>query len=187
MFVLMLDVSVTSETLLALIASGDQGAFAQLYDRWAGRVNALIIQVLRDASLSEEVLQEVFLEVWQRASSFDPEAGSASAWLATIAKRRAVDRVRSAEAARRRESHQRNIYPDFDSTIEQATAAIQSEELHHALNRVGEPHRSTLIYAYFSGMSHSEISEHLCVPLGTVKGRIRDGVAKLRAQLEVDR
>lgn len=122
------------------------------------------------------------MEVWQRAGQFEAAKGSAIAWMATIAKRRAVDRVRATEAARRRERHHRNVYPDFDTTVESALDAISSAQLHAALENVGEPHKSTLIYAYFSGLSHAQIAELLDVPLGTVKGRIRDGVQKLRAQ-----
>lgn len=173
--------------LLARVSAGDQGAFAELYDRWSGRLFALIIQVLVDRAQSEEVLQEVLLEIWRTASSFDPSRGSARAWMATMARRRAVDRVRSSQAARDREERWHDYLPDADLTVQQLEDRLDGEEVRRALDAVGEPHRSTLVLAYFTGLTHAEIARRTGVPLGTVKTRIRDGIAKLRTQMGVDR
>ena len=108
----------SDETLLGRVAAGDEGAFVLLYDRWAGRLLALVRRVLVDPAQSEEVLQEVLLEVWRTAGSFDPARGSARAWMAVMARRRAVDRVRASESARRREQRWVPTMPDADSTAQ---------------------------------------------------------------------
>lgn len=176
----------STDDLLA-IAQGDQEAFARFYDEWAGKIFALVIQVLVDRAQAEEVLQEIFLEVWRRAAHFDPTRGSARGWLVTIARRRAIDRVRSSQAARERDAAWIPFEPDHDVTIREVEERIISEEVRSALVAVGEPHRSTLELAYFTGLSHSQIAHKCGVPLGTVKTRIRDGLSKLRKQMEEGR
>ncbi|QWW20113.1 sigma-70 family RNA polymerase sigma factor [Schaalia sp. 19OD2882] len=172
---------------LVAIAGGDQEAFARFYDMWSGRIFALVLQIVVDRAQSEEVLQEIFLEVWRRADSFDPSRGSSRAWLVTLARRRAIDRVRAAQAARERDNAWIPFEPDHDTTLRQVEERIVSDEVRAALVAVGEPHRTTIELAYFTGMTHSQIAAHCGVPLGTVKTRIRDGLAKLRKQMEVDR
>lgn len=166
--------------LLERVAAGDQGAFAALYDRWSGRLLALVMQVLVDRAQSEEVLQEVFLEIWRSAGEFDPARGSARGWMAVRARRRAVDRVRSSQASREREQRWPATMPDVDVTAQQAEDVLEAAELRQALDKVGEPQRSTLLAAYVGGLTHAQIAERTGVPLGTVKSRIRDGVARLR-------
>lgn len=104
--------------LLARVAQGDESAFAELYDRWASRLFALVLQIVVDRAQSEEVLQDVFWQVWTTAASYEAERGSARAWLVTLARRRAIDRVRSSQAARDREARHHGDYPDFDSTLD---------------------------------------------------------------------
>lgn len=104
--------------LLAQVARGDESAFAELYDRWASRLFALVLQIVVDRAQSEEVLQEVFWQVWTTAASYEAERGSVRAWLVTLARRRAIDRVRSSQAARDREARHHGDYPDFDSTLD---------------------------------------------------------------------
>ena len=177
----------SDETLLGRVAAGDEGAFVLLYDRWAGRLLALVRRVLVDPAQSEEVLQEVLLEVWRTAGSFDPARGSARAWMAVMARRRAVDRVRASESARRREQRWVPTMPDADSTAQSIEDAFEAEEVRAALDAVGEPQRTTLLLAYVEGLTHSQIAERTGTPLGTVKTRVRDGVARLRSEMGVDR
>lgn len=176
---------VADDVLMERVVGRDQEAFAELYDRWAGRLLALVVQVLVDHSQSEEVLQEVFLEVWRRAESFDPDKGSLRAWLVTLARRRAVDRVRSSQAARDRDQRWSAAMPEVDLTVQSVEDNLEAEELRQALAAVGEPHRSTLVLAYFTGLTHAQIATRTGVPLGTVKTRVRDGLIKLRTHLGV--
>ena len=159
-------------TLIVRVAAGDSDAFAEFYDRWSGRLFALIVRILVDRAQSEEVLQEVFLE-----------RGSARAWAVTMARRRAVDRVRSSQAARDREEQWRDYMPDVDLTVQAVEDSLAGEDVRRALDAVGEPQRSTLVMAYFTGLTHTEIARRTGVPLGTVKTRIRNGIARLRKEM----
>lgn len=169
--------------LLRAVAARDERAFAELYDRWAGRLFALVLQVVRDRAQSEEVLQDVFWQVWTSADSYDPTRGSARAWLVTLTRRRAIDRVRSSQASRDRELRHHGLYPAFDSTLDSIEERFEGERVRKALGRVGEPHRTTIVLAYFTGLTHSQIADRMQVPLGTVKSRIRDGMEKLRHEI----
>lgn len=176
----------SSETeWLVRVADGDADAFTHLYDAWSGRLFALILQIVVDRSQSEEVLQEVFLEVWRTAGTFAPARGSARAWLVTLARRRAIDRVRSSQSSRDRESRWYDYMPDVDLTVQEVEDRLVSEQVHRALQAVGEPYRSTIELAYFTGLTHREIARRTDTPLGTVKTRIRDGMARLRREMGV--
>lgn len=178
--------TITEAEMLSRIAHGDQEAFASLYDVWSGRLFALILQVLVDRAQSEEVLQEVFLEIWQRSPQFDADKGSGRAWMVTIARRRAIDRVRSSQRARDRENSWSTYLPDIDSTLEQVEERLAGAEVHAALEAIGEPHKTAVTLAYFTGLTHAEIAEYQEVPVGTAKTRIRDGIKKLRTVLGVE-
>lgn len=169
--------------LLQAVAARDDRAFGELYDRWSGRLFALVLQVVRDRAQSEEVLQDVFWQVWTSADSYDPTRGSARAWLVTLTRRRAIDRVRSSQASRDRDLRHHGLYPAFDSTLDSIEERFEGERVRKALGRVGEPHRTTIVLAYFTGLTHSQIAERMQVPLGTVKSRIRDGMEKLRHEM----
>ena len=169
--------------LIRGVAAGDHEAFAEFYDRWSGRLFALIVRILVDRAQSEEVLQEVFLEIWRSAASFSPSRGSARAWVVTMARRRAIDRVRSSQAARDREEQWRDYMPDVDLTVQAVEDFLAGEDVRRALDAVGEPQRSTLVMAYFTGLTHTEIARRTGVPLGTVKTRIRNGIARLRKEM----
>ena len=169
--------------LIRGVAAGDHEAFAEFYDRWSGRLLALIVQSLVDRAQGEEVLQEVFLEIWRTAPAFSPSRGSARAWAVTMARRRAIDRVRSSQAARDREDQWHGYMPDTDLTVQAVEDRIVGQEVRRALDAVGEPQRSTLVMAYFTGLTHSEIARRTGVPLGTVKTRIRNGIARLRKEM----
>ncbi|MBJ2329259.1 sigma-70 family RNA polymerase sigma factor [Schaalia cardiffensis] len=169
----------TDEELLALIKTGDRDAFEVLYGRWVSRLLALAVSILVDRAQAEEILQETLLEVWRTAGAFDPSKGSARAWLVTMTRRRAIDRVRSSEAARRREERRPDEDLPFDVTAEAVETSIVAKEVRDALEALGEPHKTTIELAYFTGLTHRQIAEQMNTPLGTVKTRIRDGVARL--------
>jgi RNA polymerase sigma-70 factor (ECF subfamily) len=178
---------VTSEDLLGRVALGDQTAFAELYDRTASRVFGLVKRLLRDHAQSEEVTQEVFLEIWQNATRYDSGKGSAIGWMLTITHRRAVDRIRASQASRDRDTRIgiRDYAPAFDGVAESVEVQIESERVKEAMTRLTLLQRQAVQLAYFGGYSHSEVSAMLKVPIGTVKTRLRDGMIRLRDELGV--
>jgi RNA polymerase sigma-70 factor (ECF subfamily) len=145
----------------------------------------MVVRVLRDPAQSEEVTQEVFLEIWRQSARFDPDRGSALGWMMTIAHRKAVDRVRSAAAAGRRDHgyHEANQDVDYDSTAEAAQASLEAERVRKALQTLTPAQRSALELAFFGGYTHTEVAAMLDLPLGTAKTRIRDGLIRLRDTL----
>ncbi|MEP6799164.1 MAG: ECF RNA polymerase sigma factor SigK [Lapillicoccus sp.] len=171
--------------LLVRSAQGDEVAFSGLYDAVSPRLFGLVLRVLRDRAQSEEVCQEVFLEIWRTAARFDPDRGAPLTWMMTIAHRKAVDRVRSAEAASRRDTRyvETDHQVEYDVTAEAATSSVDGERVSAALASLGEGQRRALELAYFGGFTHSEVAQRLGVPLGTAKTRIRDGLIRLRAAL----
>jgi RNA polymerase sigma-70 factor (ECF subfamily) len=176
-------------TLIQRIAGKDRAAFAELYDTLAPRMFGLILRVLVDRAQSEEILQEVFLEVWQSADRFAPNRGRGRTWLLTIAHRRAIDRVRSAQAATDRDVRAgfRELATTPDDVAYQVEVKIESERVAGALRRLPEAQRETLVLAYYGGYSQSEIAALTRAPLGTVKTRMRDGLTKLRVEMGVMR
>ncbi|WP_435770351.1 ECF RNA polymerase sigma factor SigK [Nocardioides sp. SYSU DS0651] len=175
--------------LLNRSARGDQAAFAQLYDATAARVHGLVVRVVRDPAQAEEVTQEAFLEVWRTASRYDAARGSALAWLMTLAHRKAVDRVRSAEAAARRDTtyHQANQSVDHDATADAAHASLEARRVRTAVAQLTDVQREAIELAYFGGYTHTEVAGLLDLPLGTAKTRIRDGLIRLRDTIGVGR
>lgn len=175
--------------LIQSIAAGDRDAFAQLYDMLSPRVFGLILRVLVDRSQSEEVLQEVFLEVWQSAARFTPNRGQGRSWLLTIAHRRAIDRVRSAQASSNRDIRAgfEELATPSEDVAERVELKIESERVADALQRLPEAQREALRLAYYGGYSQSEIAALTRAPLGTVKTRMRDGLSRLRVEMGVTR
>jgi len=173
--------------LLQRIGAGDEGAFARLYDMLSPRAFGLILRVLVDRAQSEEVLQEVFLEVWQTASRFVPNKGQGRSWVLTIAHRRAVDRVRSSQASSDRDVRAglRNLDVAHDAVAEQVELRIASSELAGALSMLPRTQQEALTLAYYGGYSQSEISALVGAPLGTIKTRMRDGLSRLRTAMGV--
>ncbi|MGW5863981.1 ECF RNA polymerase sigma factor SigK [Streptomyces sp. NPDC055239] len=171
------------DELLLLIAKGDQSAFEKLYDLVSGPVHGLVRRVLRDPAQSEEVVQEVLLELWRTAARFDPARGSAFAWIFTLAHRRAVDRVRSTRAASERERRaavERGEGPAFDQVAEAVEAGLERERVRRCLGRLTDLQRQAVTLAYYDGYTYREVSRRLSVPLGTVKTRMRDGLLRMR-------
>ena len=179
--------TLSNEDLLQQVATGDREAFAQLYDRTAPRVFGLVKRLLRDHAQSEEVTQEIFLEIWQTATRYDTSKGGAIAWMLTMTHRRAVDRVRASQASRDRDTRIgiRDYPTDFDSVAENVEVRLESERVKEAMMRLTELQRQAVQLAYFGGYSHSEVSAMLSVPIGTVKTRLRDGMIRLRDELGV--
>lgn len=178
----------TPEALLVAAASGEEAAFAELYNALASRVHGLALRILRDVHLAEEVTQEVFLQVWQRSRAFDPARGSALAWVMTLAHRRAVDRVRATAAGRRRDAdhaEDESRWAPYDETAARAHASFEAEAVRAALADLVPAQRRAVELAYFGGHTHTEISHLMGCPVGTAKGRVRDGLARLRDALVV--
>ena len=175
------------DSLLTHVARGDAGAFEAVYDQMAGPVYGLIRRVLRDAAQSEEVSQEVLLEVWRTASRFDPARGSAATWVLTIAHRRAIDRVRSETAAAERELRSAAPPPTaVDEVAERVEASLEAEQVRRCLDGLTELQRESITLAYYSGYSYPQVAALLHVALGTVKTRIRGGLIRLRDCLGVN-
>jgi RNA polymerase sigma-70 factor (ECF subfamily) len=182
------DVSpVTLDELLVLVARGDGLAFEALYDRVVGSVFGVIRRVLRDPAQSEEVAQEVLVEVWRTATRYDGDRGSASTWIHTMAHRRAVDRVRSAQAAHDREERVavRDHVPAYDEVADKVEARLEQEQVRRCLQDLTDIQRESVTLAYYGGHTYREVAELLEVPLGTVKTRMRDGLIRLRDCLGV--
>jgi RNA polymerase sigma-70 factor (ECF subfamily) len=174
--------------LLVRVARGDQRAFADLYDLLSSRVFGLILRVLVNRSQSEEVLQEVFLEVWQSAGRFAPNKGQGRTWILTIAHRRAVDRVRASQSSADRDVRVgiRDLGVSHDSVAEQVELSIEGGKVVAALATLPEPQREALVLSYYGGYSQSEISVLIGAPLGTIKTRMRDGLSRLRSEMGVN-
>lgn len=173
---------VEADELLVLVAGGDHRAFEDLYALVSGPVFGLVRRVVRDPAQSEEVSQEVLLELWRSAARFDPRRGSALSWILTLAHRRAVDRVRSARAAGEREQReaQRAGEPAFDHVAEEVEAGLEREWVRRCLTRLTALQRQSVTLAYYDGYTYREVAERLSLPLGTVKTRMRDGLTRLR-------
>ena len=177
----------TQDELLGLVAHGDKVAFAELYDQIAPRVLGLVKRLLRDHAQSEEVTQEIFLEIWQNATKYDPSKGGASSWIMTMAHRRAVDRVRASQASRDRDTRIgiRDYDAEYDNVSETVQTKVEHERVEKAMQRLTELQRQAVSLAYYGGYSHSEVATLLSVPIGTVKTRLRDGMIRLRDELGV--
>jgi len=177
------------QDLMSRIARGDEQAFTELYDLLAERVFGLVLRVMRDPAQSEEVAQEVFVELWRTASRFQPDRGSVTAWAMTIAHRRAVDRVRSAQSTMDREARVAAGQQDrpFDSVADEVAGRFERRQVRHCLDTLTELQRESVGLAYYQGYTYGEVATLLDTPLGTIKTRLRDGLIRLRDCLGVTR
>jgi RNA polymerase sigma-70 factor, ECF subfamily len=172
------------DLLMERVQRGDERAFAALYDQLAAVVYGSIMRVLRDPAMSEEVAQEVFVELWRTAVRFEPGRASVSTWAVTIARRRAVDRVRREQSQRDRiERAGRRRLDDARDTADEAVATLETERVKLAIAELPAEQRVVIELAFLDGETHNEIAERLDLPLGTVKGRVRGGLKKLGARL----
>jgi RNA polymerase sigma-70 factor, ECF subfamily len=151
-----------------------------VYQRLAPSVFGLAKRVVRDPALAEDVSQEVFASVWRLATRYDPGKGSAQTWVLTLTHRRAVDLVRSDEAASRRESHTAAYDTPFDTVHEQAATRIEREQVRRCLSALTDVQREVVMLAYYGGHTYAEVSALLQANLSTVKTRMRDGLVRLR-------
>ncbi|WP_241976266.1 MULTISPECIES: ECF RNA polymerase sigma factor SigK [Cryobacterium] len=177
----------SKEQLLGRVARGDEAAFGELYDQMAPRVLGLVRRLLVDPAQSEEVTQEIFLEIWQSATRYEVQRGGASTWILTMAHRRAVDRIRSSQASRDRDTKIgiRDLAVAYDEVSETVEVRLEHERVEKAMSRLTQLQRQAISLAYYGGLSQSEVAERLQIPLGTVKTRLRDGMIRLRDELGV--
>jgi RNA polymerase sigma-70 factor (ECF subfamily) len=171
--------------LVARIAAGDDGALASLYDQFSSLVHGIAFRVTCDRGLAEEVVQDVFVCLWERPGSFDPDRGSVRTWLATLAHRRAVDRVRSSERARRRDQASAAESSDVAAVdvAAEGEAADRSARLWAAVDALPDDQRAAVRLAYAEGRTYREVARILAIPEGTAKSRLRLALRKLAGVL----
>lgn len=177
-------IRVTAEldALLHRVARHDVDAFAALYDQTRARVFGLVTRVLRDPGYSEETTQDIYLQVWHAADTYNPAAGSPMAWLMTLAHRRAVDRVRAEQAASRRESRYgaSNVEPSVDHVADSVIIRDEQRRVADCLSSLTEDQRECIHLAYYDGLTYSQVSQRLAANLATIKSRMRDAIRGLR-------
>jgi RNA polymerase sigma-70 factor (ECF subfamily) len=181
------DLSKRLAGLLARIAGGDQAAFAEFYQLTSRRVFGMARRVLIDPELSEDTTQEVFLQVWQNAAKFNPEAGSPLSWLMTISHRRAVDKVRSSQSATDREAKYgaSSQDVDHDSVSAEVDSKLEAEAVVRCLETLTDTQQESVRLAYYGGLTYREVAEKLNAAVPTIKSRIRDGLIRLKTCLGV--
>jgi RNA polymerase sigma-70 factor (ECF subfamily) len=174
--------------LVRRIAQGDRDAFAALYDLYSKPLYSLTLRILNDPKEAEDVLQDVFLQLWEKAASFDEVAGRPFSWVVTMTRNKAIDRIRS----RQRRSR---LFEEASDSMEKASVEMveptvaglgpdEAAQIRTALNGLPKEQRQPIEMAFFGGLTHTEIAEALHEPLGTVKARIRRGMLQLRDYLE---
>lgn len=175
------------EQLLQLTSRGDTRAFEELYEQLAPRVFGLAKRLVRDPSQAEEVAQEVFLEIWRRASRFDESKSSAVSWVMTLTHSRAVDRVRSAQAATDRDTKvaRASVERDVDVVVDSVEGRMERQAVQRCLDTLTELQRESVTLAYYDGYTYRQVAERLTAPLPTIKSRMRDGLIRLRDCLQV--
>ena len=171
--------------LLKAVAAKDEAALGRLYDRYRVILFSVLMRILNNREEAEDVLQEVFLQVWRRAADFDANRGRPFAWLVTLARSRGIDRLR-AIGSRERVVAEAGASEPSEEVSDAAADAIRSEQrgvVNSALSQLPEEQKRPLMLAYFDGLTQSEIAAQLGAPLGTVKTRMRSGMIKLRELL----
>lgn len=176
--------------LLVRVKNGDQAAFAELYDRYSPLVFSLVVRIVKETAEAEDVLQEIFFTIWNKATLFNEEKGSVYTWIVTIARRKAIDRLRSKELVNRGERMDEELVgaiPDAAYMTNPLNAAIGTEYeamLRSAMELLSDQQRTVIELSYYEGYTQEQISKRLNLPLGTVKTRMRQGLMKLRENLE---
>ena len=171
---------------LGRIARGDQAAFAELYDRHARLIYSLALRILRDRADAEDVVQEVFAQVWAQAGRYDASRGAVAGWMLMLTRSRAIDRLRAKRARPEAATDANAAESVMDLTAAQDLELLSAEQvtrLQRALKELPNAQRTALELAYYEGLTHVEVAARLAEPLGTVKTRIRQAVIKLREAL----
>jgi RNA polymerase sigma-70 factor, ECF subfamily len=170
------------DELLRQVARRDVDAFATFYDQTRARVFGLVTRVLRDPGYSEETTQDIYLQVWRTADAYNPAAGSPLSWLMTIAHRRAVDRVRSEQAASQRESRYgaATVELPSDHVADSVILTDERRQVTDCLGSLTDRQREAIQLAYYDGLTYVQVSEHLSANLATIKSRMRDAIRGLR-------
>jgi RNA polymerase sigma-70 factor (ECF subfamily) len=174
--------------LVARVAQGDEDAFRLLYRATSPAAYGLALRVTRDEHIAQDVLQEAFADLWAQADRFDPQSSSVRSWVTMLTHRRAVDRVRREQGDRNRVSHWATSTHerDHDSVAEVVEIRAEHRRVRQAMAGLSRVQRESLELAFLGGLTHTEVAEHLDIPLGTAKTRIRDALRNLRSELEVD-
>jgi RNA polymerase sigma-70 factor, ECF subfamily len=165
---------------IGLVARGDTAAFDVVYEQIASSVFGIVLRVMRDPAQSEEVSQDVMLEIWRDAAKFDPQRGSAMAWVTTLAHRRAVDRVRSVQKQSDRELRVATADIPYDEVAEAAESTFERERVRRCLASLTNLQRESVNLAYYRGYTYGQVASLLGVPTGTIKTRMRDALVRLR-------
>ena len=174
--------------LVRRLLQRDVSAFEELYDRHSRLVYALVLRILQQATTAEEIVQDVFLQLWRNASQYDRSRGPFVPWLLTLARNRALDRLRlKSERQRRREEQAEELpsvvaIPDFEGALDEKRRAVRVREVMSSLN---PQQKRAIELAYFEGLTHTEIANALNEPLGTVKSWIRNGLLRLKEGLQI--
>lgn len=177
------EVRASDEALIRRIVRRDEAALAALYDRYAGMLSSVLNRILRDQQAAEEILQDIFFQLWRTASGFDPSRGSLAGWLLVIARNRAISRLRRHNPAAGEELNENSVALPFNFETQMAQQEMLGR-VKGALNSLTQEQRAAIELAYFEGMSHSEIARRTGDPLGTVKTRLRMAVETLRRVLQ---
>jgi RNA polymerase sigma-70 factor, ECF subfamily len=176
-------VHLSDEALVALVARADEGALAELYDRFGHLAYGLALRIVRDPALAEDAVQDAFLTVWCSAARFVPERAKASTWILTLVHRRAVDVVRK-EQPRRAEPIEVAPQASANVTEDEAWLRLQRARVQDALRQLPDQQREALELAYYGGFTQSQLADRLGEPLGTIKSRMFAGLARLRELLD---
>jgi len=176
----------SSEELLVAAAAGDQRSFSALVERIRPQALRVARGVVRDPSIAEEVAQEVLTEVWLKADRFDPDRGTVTGWVATLTRRRAVDRVRSEQAGRDRDDRvaRRSQVREVDVVADEVELRLEHWQVRRALAELSDRQREAIELAYFAGHTYRDVARVLGIPEGTAKSRLRDGLLRLREALD---
>lgn len=170
------------ESVLRRVASQDRAAFRLLYDQTSGKTLAVVLSIVRDRNLAEDVLQETYLQVWSSAAKYDRARGSPMAWLTTMARSRAIDRIRKDRRGGGGNVGDANtdLIPDPNPTAEDSAALSEdTRRLADCMTELSDNQRHCIRLAFWHGYTHSELAEHLNAPLGSVKSWIRRGLLQL--------
>ncbi|HTW48785.1 MAG TPA: sigma-70 family RNA polymerase sigma factor [Acidobacteriaceae bacterium] len=173
----------SDSALVEKMMAGDESALAALYDRYSGMLFAMLVRILRDRQAAEEVLQDLFLQLWRNASSFDASRGSLPAWLMVIGRNRAISRLRrrdSQEVLEDVEAWPANAVPSSLDIEHETQRTLLAEKLRSAMAALPREQREAVELAYFEGMTQTEIAERTGSPLGTVKSRVRAALQSLK-------